>query len=237
MRKVLITGGDGNLSKEIVLRNNGEFTFTTPSSVDMDITSIDDMYVYISENNPDIIIHTAALTKPMSLHEVDINKSIEVNIIGTANLVKICKSMNIKLIYISTDYVYPLNSVDVKEDDGLFPINNYGWSKLGGECSVKMYENSLIIRLSFSEKPFIHKFAYTNVIKNHLYIDEASKLVLSVIDEYGIINLGVEDNHTLYEFASKTNKNVKPSVLTDNESPNIMTLNVNKMKNTIKNNN
>ena len=75
----------------------------------------------------------------MKVHEEDINKSINLNIIGTANITKACKDYNVKLIYFSTNYVYPGITGNYKEKDALHPINNYAWSKLGGECAVAMY--------------------------------------------------------------------------------------------------
>ena len=98
----------------------------------------------------------------MSVHNKDIKKSIELNIIGTANMVKICEKFKIKLIYFSSSYVYPGKKGDYKENDPVLPINNYAWSKLGGECSVKLYKNSLIVRASMTEKPFI-PVSYTHL--------------------------------------------------------------------------
>ena len=60
---------------------------------------------------------------------------------------------NIKLIYFSTNYVYPGKRGNYKEEDPLLPVNNYAWSKLGGEAAVQMYSNSLILRVSMTEKP------------------------------------------------------------------------------------
>ena len=54
---------------------------------------------------------------------------------------------NIKLIYFSTNYVYPGSKGNYKETDSLLPVNNYAWSKLGGEASVQLYKNSLILRV------------------------------------------------------------------------------------------
>ena len=75
----------------------------------------------------------------MSMHNKNIQKSIDLNIIGTANLVKICSERNIKIIFFffSTNYVYPGKKGNYKEHDALLPWNNYGWSKLGAEvcCS------------------------------------------------------------------------------------------------------
>ena len=92
----------------------------------------------------------------MILHEKNINKSIDLNIIGTANVTKACEK-NIKLIYFSTNYVYPGTRGNYKETDPIFPVNNYAWSKLGGEASVHLYNNSLILRVSMTEKPLYTK--------------------------------------------------------------------------------
>ena len=92
-----------------------------------------------------------------------LKKSIDLNIIGTANITKVCSDLNIKLIYFSTSYVYPGTKGNYSELDNLNPINNYAWSKLGGECAVQMYKNSLILRITMTEKPFLHKKAYKNL--------------------------------------------------------------------------
>ena len=64
------------------------------------------------------------------------------------------------MIYFSTNYVYPGTKGNYKETDPLLPINNYAWSKLGGETSVQLYKNSLIIRVCMTERPFVHKVAF-----------------------------------------------------------------------------
>ena len=68
----------------------------------------------------------------------NIDISIDNNIIGTCNVVKACKKLKIKLIYLSTSYVYPGLKGNYKETSPLLPYNNYAWSKLGGECAVQM---------------------------------------------------------------------------------------------------
>jgi dTDP-4-dehydrorhamnose reductase len=71
----------------------------------------------------------------MIQHEKKITESIKKNIIGTANLCIAANKYNIKLIYTSTNFVYPGTKGNYSEKDALLPFNNYGWSKLGGECS------------------------------------------------------------------------------------------------------
>ena len=75
----------------------------------------------------------------MKQHEEKIHKIIELNIDGTANIVNFVQDMGIKVIYLSSGYVYQGKKGDYKETDAILPWNNYGWSKLGGEASVQMY--------------------------------------------------------------------------------------------------
>ena len=142
----------------------------------------------------------------MSIHEKMINKSIDLNIIGTANLVKICNNKNIKLIFFSQVTFIQVKSY--KENDPLLPWNNYGWSKLGAESAVQMYKNSLIIRACMTEKPFVHKYAYSNVKSNFIFHDEFAKKFIKVLSKKGIVNIGGETN-TIFKFAKKNNKYVK----------------------------
>tara|TARA_B100001063_G_C16490803_1_gene417251 strand:+ start:142 stop:648 length:507 start_codon:yes stop_codon:yes gene_type:complete len=144
----------------------------------------------------------------MKIHEKDINKSIDLNIIGTCNLVQEAFKKKIRLIYLSTSYVYPGDKGNYTEEDAVKPWNNYSWSKLGGECAVQMYKNSLIIRLCMTEKPFIHDQAYANVKSNFIYQDEAAKIILKIINKKGIINVG-GPSQSIYKFAKKNKKNVK----------------------------
>ena len=74
----------------------------------------------------------------MAIHEKDILKSIDLNIVGTANVVKEASKLGIKMIYLSTNYVYAGTKGNYKETDPIKPWNNYSWSKLGGESSVQM---------------------------------------------------------------------------------------------------
>jgi len=77
--------------------------------------------------------------------------------------------MKIKLIYLSTSYIYMGTKGNYKETDPLLPWNNYGWSKLGGESAVQMYKNSLILRVCMTEKPFVHNKAFVDFITNFIY--------------------------------------------------------------------
>ena len=157
---------------------------------------------------PNIVLHLAALSRPMKLHNENIEKSIKINIIGTSNLVLECEKLNIKIIYFSTNYVYPGKKGNYKETSPLLPVNNYAWSKMGGECAVQMYKNSLILRVGMSEKPWVHPFVFKDIKTNFLYHDEVVNLLPKLLDKKGIINIGSK-NKSILKFAKKTNKNVK----------------------------
>ena len=163
----------------------------------------------------------------MVIHEKMINKSIDLNIIGTANLVKICSKKNIKFIFLSTSYVYPGKKGNYKEEDSLLPWNNYGWSKLGAESSVQLYKNSLIVRACMTEKPFTHKFAFTNVKTNFIFHNEFANLLIKVIPLKGVINVG-GNSQTIFEFAKKSNKKIK-SKKSKGELPFRMDMNISKL--------
>ena len=179
-----------------------------------------------------MIIHLAGLSRPMNLHEKYISKSINLNIIGTCNLVSEASKLNIKLIYLSTSYVYPGNKGNYKEEDALKPWNNYSWSKLGGECAVQMYKNSLIIRLCMTEKPFIHNKAFANVKSNFIYQEDAAKIILKLLNKKGIINVG-GPTQTIYKFAKKDNKKIK-KVFSKGEFPKRTDMNLKKLNKLIK---
>jgi len=206
-KKIIVTGGDGRFAK--VLKNvQLGLNFIFPTKNQLNITKISSIENYIKKHKPRYLIHCAALSRPMNIHDKNISKSIDINIIGTANIVKACSDFNVKLIYFSTGYVYPGLKGNYKETDGVLPINNYAWSKLGGECSVAMYKNSLILRITMCEKPFIHKKAFYDIETNFIYQEDVAKIIPKIIDETGIINIGGK-TQSVYNFVRASNKNIK----------------------------
>ena len=207
IRKILVTGGDGRFS-EILKVKNTKLNLTFCNKKECDILSLNSINKAIKKIKPKIILHCAGLSRPMDIHEKDINKSIDLNIIGTANVVKACKINNIKIIYFSTGYVYEGKRGNYSEKDSVKPFNNYGLSKLGGECSVLMYKNSLILRVTMTEKPFTYKKAFTDLKTNFMFHDDLIKLLPKLIDKKGIINVGGKPQ-SVYDFAKKHNPKIK----------------------------
>jgi len=150
---------------------------------------------------PKYFVHTAALTKPMDVNDRNPIMSLDTNIVGTANVAKICSKYGIKFIYISTDFVYG-DSELVDEESKVKPSNNYGWSKLGGECVAKLVKDSLILRCSLCDIPFRHKLAFDDVYRNSITHKDVADIILKVKDEVGIINVGGE-YQSVYNFVSK----------------------------------
>src|SRR6056300_1532437 len=205
--KILVTGGNGRFAK-ILRKKNVLLNLYFTSKKECNILDLQSLEKIIKKIKPKLIIHCAGLSRPMNIHEKDIIKSIDLNIIGTANVVKICKKYNIKLIYFSTGYVYEGTKGNYSEKDPVKPFNNYGLSKLGGECAVQMYKNSLILRITMTEKPFKFKKAYSNLISNFMYHEILIDILPKIINHKGIINVGGK-SLSIYSFAKILNKKVK----------------------------
>ena len=205
--KIVVTGGSGRFAQSLK-KIKSKYNFIYPSTKSLNIINLNSIKKFLKKEKPSSVLHLAALSRPMVQHDKNISKSINLNIIGTANLVNICSELKIKLIYFSTSYVYPGEKGNYKEHDTLLPWNNYAWSKLGGECAVQMYKNSLILRVNMTEKPFIHKKAFANVKMNFLFHEELAKILIKIIDKKGIINVGGAAQ-TVYKFAKKYNSKVK----------------------------
>ena len=205
--KIVVTGGSGRFAQSLK-KIKSKYNFIYPNKKSLNIINLNSIKKFLKKEKPSSVLHLAGLSRPMVQHDKNISKSINLNIVGTANLVNICSELKIKLIYFSTRYVYPGTKGNYKEHDALLPWNNYAWSKLGGECAVQMYKNSLILRVSMTEKPFIHKKAFANVKMNFLFHDELAKILVKIIDKKGIINVGGAAQ-TVYKFAKKYNSKVK----------------------------
>ena len=235
MKKILVTGGFGRFAK-ILKNKKSSYNFIFRNKKQLNILNEKSIKNNIKKFRPHYILHLAGLSRPMKIHEKNIKKSIDLNIIGTANIIKACVEKNLKIIHFSTSYVYQGQKGNYKETDPLLPWNNYGWSKLGAECAVQMYKNSLILRICMTEKPFIHKKAFSNVKMNFIFHQDLAKILIKLINKKGIINLG-GPTKTIYNFAKKYNPKVK-KITSDKmlkiKYPKNPYMNLQKLKNIIK---
>ena len=228
-KKILVTGADGRFAK-ILKKENKKLSLFFVSKKQCNILNLNSIEKIIKKIKPKILIHCAGLSRPMSAHEKNISKSIDLNIIGTANVTKICKKHNVKLIYFSTGYVYEGTKGNYKEKDPVKPFNNYGLSKLGGECAVRMYKNSLILRITMTEKPFLHNKAFTNLKTNFMFHEDLVKILPKIITKKGILNVGGK-SQSVYSFAKKYNKNIKKiKAKISKKMPLKQTMNLNNLK-------
>ena len=149
--RIIVTGCKGQLgfdvSKELLRRGD------LPISVDveeMDITDKVSVEGFMFRTNPDAVIHCAAYTA-VDNAEDNVELCRRINSDGTKNIANVCKRLDIKMIYISTDYVFNGNGENYwKPEDEREPLNTYGLTKYEGELAV---ENTLdkyfIVRISW----------------------------------------------------------------------------------------
>ena len=105
-KKILVTGGDGRFAQELK-KIKSRYKFIFRSQKQLNILSTQSIKKNFQRSKPRIILHLAGLSRPMNIPDEEINSSIDLNIIGTANIVKLCKENKIKIIFFSTSYVYP----------------------------------------------------------------------------------------------------------------------------------
>jgi len=159
MKKILITGGSGLLGQYVNLAAADKFTIRTTyknnpgnckifQNSKLDILNEDELEIIFKENQPDIVIHTAAITNPVPKESQTAKDYFDTNVIGTKNVAAYCQKYNTKMIYISTDLVYAgYRGSFLKEDGKLIPASLYAETKLVGENKVKEFtDNYLILR-------------------------------------------------------------------------------------------
>ena len=197
-RKIIFTGGSGLLGSEFQkIRPDIDY----PWWEDFNITNYNQMKEYVQANGCGQIIHAAAFTSP-PLIEKDPAEAIEVNIIGTSNVVKLCMEFDLRLIYICTDYVFKGDKGNYEEDDPVYPVNKYAWSKLGGECAVRMHDKSLIIRTTFAPDVFPFEKAFVDQWTSRESVSVIAGMIEKLIDKdiTGTIHVGGR-RKTVFEFA------------------------------------
>jgi len=145
--KILIIGGSGLIGTKLLQHykkkknTDVEFTFLKnnipiANGHQLDITENDNTINLISKINPDVVIHTVALTN-VDLCETDKALADSINVLGTQNVVEGCKNTKSKLVYISTSFVFDGKKQNYVENDTPSPVTYYGITKLKGEELVQ----------------------------------------------------------------------------------------------------
>ena len=191
--------------------------------VQMDITNSEEVNETIKKVNPDVVVHCAAWTA-VDLAEESENKEkvMAINVGGTENIAKVCKELDCKMVYISTDYVFDGYGTRPWEEDckDYAPLNVYGESKLMGEKVVSLnLEKYFIVRIAWvfgvNGNNFIKtmlkvgkKFDSLNVVNDQIgtptYTYDLSRLLVDMIetDKYGYYHATNEGGYiSWYDFA------------------------------------
>ncbi len=211
--KILLLGGAGILGTELQKLDSN---LICPSHKELDINNIQKLHEELFLTSPDIVIHAVALTDNRVVEKNPI-EAIQTNIIGTCNVAMACCEFGIRLVYISTDYVYAdYDRGNFSEGDCVSPFNFYAKTKLAGEIAVSAVNNHLIIRTSFGKNEFDYPEAFVDKWTSKDYVDVIAPLILeaALSPLTGILNLGTE-RKTLYDYATRRNPNVKSVKLED----------------------
>ncbi len=162
--KVLITGANGQLGKDLVsiLGQNAEVYGMNRN--DLDVTNADLCTEIISSIKPDVIVHAAAYTA-VDKAESDEDAAYKVNAIGSRNIAVVAEKIGSKVCYISTDYVFDgESSVPYREYDNTNPQGVYGKSKRAGEILIQtLCSKYFIVRTSWVYGLYGHNFVKTMI--------------------------------------------------------------------------
>ena len=233
--KVLVTGYTGQLGFDVIRElkaRNIECIGTTRN--EFSLTDIEKMQAFVKAYKPDVVIHCAAYTA-VDKAEDEVELCAQINHLATKKLAKVCKEIDAKMIYISTDYIFAGSGEDFYEvNDEKAPQNVYGKSKLDGELAVQeILDKYFIVRISWvfgsNGKNFIKTML--NLAKTHdkltvvndqigspTYTVDLAKLLcdMALSDKYGVYHATNEGICSWYDFACEIFKqadikiNVKP---------------------------
>ncbi|MFJ7975567.1 dTDP-4-dehydrorhamnose reductase [Peribacillus sp. NPDC096379] len=240
--KLLVTGIGGQLGYDVMRQGvqQGLDVHGTRRR-NLDITKEQEVYHYIRHLKPDVIIHCAAYTA-VDLAESDKKTCWNVNVEGTKYLVNVAKELNIKFMYVSTDYVFGgLGEKTLVETDLPCPKSYYGLTKYEGEKAVQsMLQEYFIVRTSWVfgingnnfTKRMLHLAKSREEVKvvgdqigSPTYTHDLAKLLISMVqtDKYGIYHATNEGFCSWAEFAEEifkqSNCNVQVRVVSSEDYP------------------
>lgn len=218
--KILVTGASGQLGHDLVIElNKRGHEVIGVGSKDLDITDSETVMNKIAELKPEAVMHCAAYTA-VDHAEDDRERCDAVNHIGTENVAKACAKTGAKMLYLSTDYVFPGDGEKPWEpDDKAEPLNTYGMTKYLGEEAVRKYvDEHFIIRISWvfgiNGKNFVKTMLRLGAEREQLtvvndqigsptYTVDLSQLIADMIvtDKYGTYHATNEGICSWYKFA------------------------------------
>ena len=204
--KVLVLG-DGLLGKEIIKQTDWEYLSRKKDK----INAVKDFYYLISiidDIAPDVIVNCIGYTNTYSKEK---NLHWKINYVFVVNLANFCDSRDIKLVHISTDYLYANSEGGCTETD--VPVHQqtwYAYTKLISDAYVQLSEyDYLLIRCGFKPTPFPYDKAFDNIRGNFDYVDVIAGQIIDLINENrdGVWNIGTEYK-SVYELAKQTKPDI-----------------------------
>jgi dTDP-4-dehydrorhamnose reductase len=223
--KVLVLG-DGLLGSEIVKQTNWDYISRKKDG--FDITKTD-----FNFDGYDVIINCIAFTNTYSN---DKESNWNVNYKAVANLVDYCNNFNIKLVHISTDYVYTNSVSNASEENIPIHSNNwYSYTKLLADAYIELKSNNyLICKGTHKPNPFPYEKAWIDQWGNFDYVDVIASLIINLVisNNFGIFNVGTEFK-SIFDLAKRTNVNITPA-LKPEYVPNNTSMDISKLKKSIK---
>ncbi|MED4281714.1 dTDP-4-dehydrorhamnose reductase [Priestia megaterium] len=195
-QKVLITGANGQLGKELVeLFTEKGFEVYGFGRDKMDITNQVQVQEIIGAVKPNIVIHSAAHTK-VDLAEAEPDQAFSINAYGTRNVAVAAEAVGAKLVYVSTDYVFDgTNDEPYNEFSPTSPLGVYGKSKLAGEQFVRdLHSKFFIVRTSW-----VYGKYGANFVKTMLKLGEERKELSVVADQIGCPTYTLDLAHAILE--------------------------------------
>ncbi len=223
--KVLVLG-DGLLGSEIVKQTNWDYISRKKDGFDITTNEF-------NFTDYDTIVNCIAYTNTYS---DDKESNWNINYKGVADLVDYCNYHNIKLVHISTDYVYTNSISDASENDIPVHSNNwYSYTKLLADAYIELKSNNyLICKGTHKPTPFPYQKAWIDQWGNFDYVDVIASLIINLVmsNNFGIFNVGTEFK-SMFDLATRTNKNITPAQKPD-YVPNNTSMDVSKLKKSLK---
>ena len=186
-RKILVIGSSGMLGVDLCVELGKTYDVIgldmrtiNPDHIACDITNKEEFFASVKNANPELIIHTAALTQVDGC-EKDPKLAKKINVEGTANVSGVAAELDVPLIYISTDFVFDGKSETAYvESDAPNPVNVYAETKLAGEKIVAELKRYIIIRAGW-----LYGSAGKNFVDAILNIAKGQKEITVVDDQIG----------------------------------------------------
>jgi len=226
--------GDGLLGSElstqtkwdIISRKKDGFGITDPSTFSLLLETYDGM---AQKAKYDTIINCIANTDTYS---TDRQAHWDVNYKGVAELVEFCNKWKVKLVHISTDYVYANSTaVPTEEDVPVHQETYYAYTKLLADGYIELRSGDyLLIRATHKPTPFPYEKAWINQVGNFDYVNIIAQMISQLIQSNasGTFNVGTQLK-SMFTLAQQTNKEVLPTKKANNLVPGDTIMNLDKL--------